>query len=51
MGAEEDDEKQWKFPNVELTNMEKKMVMSEVLRLSIEIMFSIHIYSFGGRNF
>ena len=51
MGAEVDDEKQWKFPNVELTSLEKKMVISEVLRLSIEIMFSTHIYSFGGRNY
>ena len=51
MGAQEDDEKQWKFPNVELTSLERKMVMSEVMRLSIEIMFSTHIYSFGGRNY
>ena len=51
MGAGEDDEKQWKFPNVELTSQERKMVISEVLRLSIEIMFSTHIYSFGGRSY
>ena len=52
MGAEVDDEKQWKFPpSMQLTPLEKKMVISEVLRLSVEIMFSTHIYSFGGRNY
>ena len=51
LGAESDDEKQWKFPGVELTAIEKKMIMSEVLRLSIELMFSTHIYSFGGKSY
>jgi hypothetical protein len=51
LGAEADDEKQWKFPGVELTAIEKKMIMSEVLRLSIELMFSTHIYSFGGKSY
>jgi hypothetical protein len=51
LGAEVNDEKQWNFPDVELTKLEKKMIMSEVLRLSIELMFTTHIYSFGGRSY
>ena len=51
LGADANDEKQWKFPPVELTELEKKMIMAEVMRLSIEIMYSTHIYSFGGRSY
>ena len=32
-----------------LTTEEKRRVMAEVLRLSVEIMYSTHIYSFGGK--
>ena len=51
LGAEVNDEKQWQFPQPELTKEMKKLVMSEVMRLSIELMFSTHIYSFGGRTY
>ena len=51
LGADANDEKQWKFPSVELTELEKKTIMAEVMRLSIELMYSTHIYSFGGRSY
>ena len=51
LGPDTNDEKQWKFPSVELTEVEKRMIMAEVLRLSIEIMYTTHIYSFGGRSY
>ena len=51
LGADSDDEKQWKFPTPELTSAEKKMIISEVMRLSVELMFTTHIYSFGGRSY
>ena len=51
LGADSDDEKQWKFPSPELTSAEKKMIISEVMRLSVELMFTTHIYSFGGRSY
>ena len=52
MGAEEDDEKQWEFRrDLELTENEKRRVVSEVMRLGVEIMYGTHNYSFGGRNY
>ena len=51
LGAEVGDEKQWVFPKVGITEMEKKPIISEVLRLGVETMFDTHIYSFGGRIF
>ena len=37
------------FRKVELSDLEKKKLMSEVLRLGIELMFSTHCYTFGGK--
>ena len=48
MGAAEDDENQWEFRrNLELTENEKKRIVSEVMRLVVEIMYGTqypHIY-------
>ena len=51
LGAKANDEVQWKFRDVELTAIEKKRLVAEVLRLAVEMMFSTHCYSFGGRIF
>ena len=51
MGPSVNDEKQWEFPNVTLTEVEKKMVVGEVLRLAVEILFKTHMYSFRGSTF
>jgi hypothetical protein len=52
MGAGSDDKIQWEFRRgVVLTEREKKRVMAEVLRLSVELMYSTHIYSFGGKSY
>ena len=52
LGAEAGDEKQWEFgPSPALTEMDKKLVMSEVLRLATEIMFETHLYNFNGRSY
>ena len=52
LGAEADDEIQWEFrKGIHLTAAEKKRVMAEVLRLGVELMFSTHIYTFGGRHY
>ena len=49
MGANPDDENQWQFKrDMNLTELERKIIMAEVLRLAVEIMFDTHIYSFGG---
>ena len=49
--SESEGEKQWIFPNVVLTNPEKKAVMGEVMRLAVEVLFQTHVYSFKGSNF
>ena len=52
MGPGSDDEIQCEFRRgVVLTEWEKKRVMAEVLRLSVELMYSTHIYSFGGKSY
>ena len=51
LGADVGDEKQWVFPKVEITKLEKKLIISEVLRLGVETMFDTHMYTFGGRIF
>ena len=51
MGPKANDQKQWDFPPVVITEIEKKMLIGEVLRLTVEILFSTHIYSFKGRFF
>ena len=48
LGAEIGDEKQWRFPKVEITEQEQKLIMSEVLKLAVETMYDTHMYSFGG---
>ena len=50
-GPSTNDEIQWVFPTVELTGWEKKKILSEVLRLGVEMMFSTHCYRFGGNVF
>jgi hypothetical protein len=52
MGAGSDDKIQWEFRRgVVLTEWERKRVMAEVLRQSVEIMYSTHNYSFGGKTY
>ena len=45
MGAAADDENQWEFKwDIELTQLEKKRVISEEMRLGVEIMYGTYIY-------
>ena len=49
MGPTTNDKVQWVFPSVELTEWEKRKIMSEVMRLAVEMMFNTHCYRFGGK--
>ena len=50
LGAEPEDEIQWEFkPDLRLTSDQKTKVMSEVMRLAVELMYDTHVYSFGGK--
>ena len=37
--------------DLQLTEPEKKRVLSEVMRLAVELMFETHVYNFGGNAF
>ena len=49
MGPNVGDEQQWVFPSVELTELERKLLVGEVLKIGVQTMFETHLYSFGGR--
>ena len=52
MGADSGDEIQWEWRRgLVLTEAEKRKVMAEVLRLCVELMYTTHIYTFGGRHY
>ena len=51
LGKERGDQEQWRFPRATLTGEEKKMIMAEVVKISTEIMFENHLYTFGGKVF
>ena len=51
LGAQRGDQEQWKFPQVTLTEEEKKMIIAEVVKITTEIMFENPLYTFGGKVF
>ena len=51
MGEERGDQEQWRFPKVKLTEVEKRMIVGEVMKIITELMFENHLYTFGGRVF
>ena len=51
LGPGVNDEDQWDFPIVELTDKEKKMIIGEIMRMSVEVLFKTHCYSFKGSTF
>jgi hypothetical protein len=51
MGAESGDQIQWKFRNVELTDLEKRLIIAKVMMISVKMLFTSHVYSFAGKQF
>ena len=51
MGPSVNDEEQWDFPKVALTEVEKKMIVGEIMRMAVKVMFKTHCYSFKGSVF
>ena len=51
MGHNVDSDKQWVFPNIVLTDKEKKEVLREVMKLAVEVLFRSHVYSFKGSDY
>ena len=48
MGAERGDQEQWIFPQVVLSEEEKRYILAAVVGIVVEILFSTHLYTFGG---
>ena len=51
LGAERGDQEQWKWPNVQLTEEDKRAIVAEVVKIVTEVMFDNHLYTFGGKTF
>ena len=51
MGPERGDQEQWRFPDIILAEEEKKLMVAEVIKIMIEILFKNHLYTFGGKRY
>ena len=49
MGAEPHDQEQWRFPEVTLTEEEKKEVITAVVAIATKNLFSNHLYTFANK--
>ena len=50
-GATTGDQEQWEFPNVELTKLEKRMIVARVMYTAVMALFRKHTYTFGGKYY
>ena len=49
MGPNVDDESQWDFPDIELTEAEKRLLLATVVEIGVKTVFRTHLYQFGGK--
>ena len=50
-GATSGDQEQWEFPPVELTELEKRMIVARVMYTAVMALFNKHTYTFGGKYY
>ena len=50
-GPTVNDEEQWYFPQVELTEKEKRELIATVVQIGVIATFRTHVYQFGGRYY
>ena len=43
------EEVQWSFPNIELTDREKRLIVAKVMHTAVLTLFRTHTYNFGGK--
>ena len=48
-GPSVDDDSQWVFPKVEMTEQEKKLLLATVVQIGVRTVFGTHLYQFGGK--
>ena len=51
LGQERGDTEQWRFPNVKLSEEDKKRIVAEVVKICTEMTFENHLYTFWGKIF
>ena len=51
MGPEVHDQKQWKFPDVVISEEERREVMATVVAIAVKELFSNQLYTFGDKAY
>ena len=51
MGADHGDQEQWKFPEVELTAREQRLIIATVMKIAVTVLFKRHVYTFAGKYY
>ena len=51
VSASTESEKNWKFPKVEYTKLEKKKIVATIIQIGVLVMMNTHLYSFNGKTF
>ena len=51
MTAPVDKDDHWEFPDVEMTSLEKRMIVATMVQIGVITMFNTHVYSFNGELF
>ena len=44
-------QEQWVFPEIVLTEEEKRKILAAVIRVAVEVLFSSHLYTFGSKTY
>ena len=51
-GPTRGDQDQWKWrPNINISEMEKRDIIARVIEIAVRVMFSTHVYQFGGEYY
>ena len=48
-GAETGDQEQWEFPKVQLTKLEKRLIVAKTMHTAVLTLFKTHCYTFCGK--
>ena len=51
MGRESHDQEQWRFPDVILSEDQKREIIATVVEIATGVFFDTHCYTFGGKRF
>ena len=46
-----DNQLNWKFPDVQYTGLEKRMIIASIVQIGVLVMMNTHLYNFDGKTF